>query len=157
MTVASIYMLKFFQRRRKENAWGKHWFQMASKMKRSQDHWVRGLCLSSGILNKYKAQRFGNWMFPSSGEGRERHTLLGPLERARLDYTLWSSDWGKQQSRRLSPLAWRRKQIQFPKKIFFYLEFRTMNKVHKPSDSECYTRTPTSEPFVFYRVVLRYS
>jgi hypothetical protein len=29
-----------------------------------------------------------------------------------------------------------------------YLEFRTMDKVHKPSDSECYT--PSSEPFRFY-------
>jgi hypothetical protein len=30
-----------------------------------------------------------------------------------------------------------------------YLEIRTMDKVHKPSDSECYM--PSSEAFGFYR------
>jgi hypothetical protein len=32
--------------------------------------------------------------------------------------------------------------------FYSYLEFGTMDKVHKPSDSECYT--PLSEPFRFY-------
>jgi hypothetical protein len=31
--------------------------------------------------------------------------------------------------------------------FYSYLEFRTMNKVQKPSDSDCYT--PSSEPFRF--------
>jgi hypothetical protein len=35
------------------------------------------------------------------------------------------------------PLTWGRKRIQFPKRrIFYYLEFRTIHKVQKPSDSE---------------------
>jgi hypothetical protein len=32
-----------------------------------------------------------------------------------------------------------------------YLEFRTMVKIHKPSDSECYT--PWAELFAFYQYV----
>jgi hypothetical protein len=32
-----------------------------------------------------------------------------------------------------------------------YLEFRTMNKANKPSDSERYT--PSSEPFRFYSLI----
>jgi hypothetical protein len=36
------------------------------------------------------------------------------------------------------PSTWRRKQIQFPKRcIFFYSEFRTKDKVQKPSNSQC--------------------
>jgi hypothetical protein len=41
---------------------------------------------SSGILNNYKTQRFGNWMCPFSGEEREAHTLLDSLERATLNH-----------------------------------------------------------------------
>jgi hypothetical protein len=29
-----------------------------------------------------KTRRFGNWLFLSSGKGKETPTLLGPLERA---------------------------------------------------------------------------
>jgi hypothetical protein len=37
----------------------------------------------------------------------------------------------------------------FQNVVFFsYLEFWTMDKVHKSSDSECYV--PSSEPFIFY-------
>jgi hypothetical protein len=47
---------------------------------------------------------------------------------------------------------WERKQIQFPKRrIFQYLEFRTMDEVHKRSDSECYK--PPSEAFSFQLVL----
>jgi hypothetical protein len=46
------------------------------------NHWACGL--PSGILNYLRTQRFGNWMFPSSGERRETPTVLGPLERANL-------------------------------------------------------------------------
>jgi hypothetical protein len=28
----------------------------------TENHWVCGLCPSSGILNKLKTQRFGNWI-----------------------------------------------------------------------------------------------
>jgi hypothetical protein len=59
--------------------------------------------------------------------------MLGPLE----------------SSRRLPSLTWGRKQVQFPKRcVFWYLEFRTMDKVHKPSNSECYTAS--SEFFGLY-------
>jgi hypothetical protein len=38
-----------------------------------------------------------------------------------------------------------RSSVQLPKRLFSsYLEFRTIGKVQKPSDSECYT--PSSEP-----------
>jgi hypothetical protein len=44
--------------------------------------------------------------------------------------------YGTQQSRCLPPFTWGRKQIHFPKRcVFFYLEFRTMDKVQKPSYS----------------------
>jgi hypothetical protein len=33
-----------------------------------------------------------------------------------------------------------------------YLEFLTMDKVQKPSDSECYT--PSSEPFIIYSYII---
>jgi hypothetical protein len=60
-------------------------------------------------------------MFPSSGEEKETPTLLGSIERANnnhrtsFHYVIYSS----------------------------YLEFGTMDKVHKPSHSECYTLVRT--------------
>jgi hypothetical protein len=36
----------------------------------------------------------------------------------------------------LFPLTWGWKQIQFPKLFFYFLEYRTMDEVQKPSDSE---------------------
>jgi hypothetical protein len=42
---------------------------------------------------------------------------------------------------------WRRKKIQFPKRCV-RLEYRTMDKVQKPSNPMCYT--PSSEPFKIY-------
>jgi hypothetical protein len=39
------------------------------------------------------------------------------------------------------------KQIQFPKHcVFLYLEFRTMDKVQKPSNSVCYHCQNPSDP-----------
>jgi hypothetical protein len=55
----------------------------------TQSYWVSGICPSSGILDIRKQKLFGNWMFPSSGEGRETPTLLGPLERANLSHFRW--------------------------------------------------------------------
>jgi hypothetical protein len=51
-------------------------------------------------------------LFPSSGEGRESPTLLGPVILR------------GQQSRCLPPLTWGRKSIQFLKRyvLYFYLE-----------------------------------
>jgi hypothetical protein len=45
-----------------------------------------------------------------------------------------------------SPFTWGRKQVQFPKcRVFYSLEYRSMKKVQKSSNSVCYT--PSSEPF----------
>jgi hypothetical protein len=42
------------------------------------------------------------------------------------------------------------KQIKFPKRhVFQYLEFRTMDKVLRPSNFGCYT--PSSKPFRLLR------
>jgi hypothetical protein len=51
----------------------------------TQNYWVSGHFTSSGILNNYKTRRFRNWdLFPSSDEGRQTPTLLGPSEIANL-------------------------------------------------------------------------
>jgi hypothetical protein len=43
----------------------------------------------------------------------------------------------------------------FPNVVFSsYLEFRTMDKVQKPRDFQCYTRSTSSEPFRFYRIIV---
>jgi hypothetical protein len=44
-----------------------------------QSHWVYGLCPSSRILNNQKAVFRKLDLFPSSGEGKETPTVLGPL------------------------------------------------------------------------------
>jgi hypothetical protein len=48
-----------------------------------QNYLVSGLYPLSGILNTRK-QHFGNWMFSSSGEGRETSILFGPFQKANL-------------------------------------------------------------------------
>jgi hypothetical protein len=51
----------------------------------TKNHWVCGLCPSSGILNNYKTTTFRKLdLFPSPGEGWETPILLGPLERVKL-------------------------------------------------------------------------
>jgi hypothetical protein len=45
----------------------------------SQNHWVCGLCPSSEILNNEETTFPKLDFFPSSGEGRETPTALGPL------------------------------------------------------------------------------
>jgi hypothetical protein len=50
----------------------------------TENYWIFGLYPSSGIL-KTRTQRFGNWMFPSLGEG-ETPTLLGTSEKANLNH-----------------------------------------------------------------------
>jgi hypothetical protein len=47
-----------------------------------------------------------------------------------------------------TPFTWGQKQTYFPKRFLWYLEFRLINKIQKPSNSECCT--PSSEPFWFY-------
>jgi hypothetical protein len=52
----------------------------------TQNHWVYGLCPSSGSLNTRKHNFFSKLgLFPSSGDRRETHALLGPLESANLN------------------------------------------------------------------------
>jgi hypothetical protein len=44
------------------------------------NHWVCGLCPSSGTLNNYKTREL--YLFPFSGKGNEISTPLGPSEEA---------------------------------------------------------------------------
>jgi hypothetical protein len=48
----------------------------------NQNHWVSGLCPSSGILETRKNNFWILDSFPPSGERRELLTPLGPSERA---------------------------------------------------------------------------
>jgi hypothetical protein len=51
----------------------------------AQNYWVFRLCPSSGILKTTKYY-FGNWICFRRQERGETPTLLGPLERANLNY-----------------------------------------------------------------------
>jgi hypothetical protein len=83
-------------------------------------------------------------VFTSSGEGREAQTLLGPLEIANLNHG--NQFFLRDTTQSPSPADGSRSSIR---NVFFtsYLEFRTMGKVLRPSDSE--RHTPSSEPFTF--------
>jgi hypothetical protein len=66
-------------------------------------------------------RRFGNWICFRL-QVRKKDTQLGPLKRANLN----------------------------PKRrVFYYLEFRTIEEVQKPSNSVCHP--PSSEPFRIYK------
>jgi hypothetical protein len=66
-------------------------------------------------------------LLPSLSEKKESPALLGSLER-------------------ITSIS--RKKELFPKRyVFQFLQFQTMDEVHKPIDSECYT--PSSEPLRF--------
>jgi hypothetical protein len=57
----------------------------------TQNYWATGLWLSPGFLNIQENTTFQKLdLFPFSGEGRETHTLLGPLESANLHH--WTLD-----------------------------------------------------------------
>jgi hypothetical protein len=98
-------------------------------------HSVSGLCQSSGILNTRNHDILETGLFPSSGERKETPTLLGTSDIANLDH---GAEEGNRSSFR---------NVEFSS----YLELRTIEKVHKTSDSECYI--PSSEPFIFNYVV----
>jgi hypothetical protein len=51
----------------------------------TQNYWGSRLCPSSGIKNYNPTFRKLD-LFPSSGEERKTHTLLGPLERDSLNH-----------------------------------------------------------------------
>jgi hypothetical protein len=69
-------------------------------------------------------------LFPSSGEGRGLVPSEGPN---RVDVSLFSPEDGKRSNFR---------NLMFSS----YLEFFTMDKVHKPSDSENKSRVPCFQP-----------
>jgi hypothetical protein len=54
----------------------------------TQNYYVSGLYLSLSIPNNYKTAFQKVNLFPSSGERRETPTLLVPLERANLSYSI---------------------------------------------------------------------
>jgi hypothetical protein len=95
-----------------------------------------GFCTSSGILNNWRTRRYRNWISFRLQVKREKHTLLGRLERDDLSYwtTEVSSFWGTRQSRTLSPppppFTWGREWVQFPKLCF--LVFRISDDGQKP-------------------------
>jgi hypothetical protein len=70
---------------------------------------------------------------------RERH-LLDPVGRTNLNH--WTIQWlrlalSRGPHRCLPPFTWGWKLIQDPKRcVFWYLEFRRMKEVQKPSNSE---------------------
>jgi hypothetical protein len=51
----------------------------------------------------------------------------------------------------LHAFTWRRKRIEFPKRRFLVLKFRTIYKVQCPSNFECHT--PSSESFRSYILI----
>jgi hypothetical protein len=84
----------------------------------AQNEWVCGLCQSQGILNNWKTHRFGNW------------TCFRLQIRGGIHLLCWVSGLTG--------------SVVFSS----YLEFRAMDKVLKPIDSECFTTSP--EPFRIY-------
>jgi hypothetical protein len=97
-------------------------------------------------------QRVGNWIcFRPQVKGWEIHTLLGPSIRKWLRVALSN---GPNRVGISHPFTWGRKQIQFPTRCVpsvLFLEHRTMDKVQKPGNSECYTAS--SEPFRIYMFI----
>jgi hypothetical protein len=81
----------------------------------TQNYWVPGLCLSSGILNTRKHSISETQFVSVLRWGEETPTLLGPLERDNLN-----SYW----------IEVRRKQIQFSKPCF--LVFRIKDDGQSP-------------------------
>jgi hypothetical protein len=137
-----------------------------------QNYWVFGLFSSSGILESTTCRKLD--LFPSSGEdgGEDTypHCQLGPLERANLNHwtplsdlhsylIIWDQvnsadnqklhnkncDEGAQLSRCLLPHLHLRTETDPVSETSCSLEYQTMEKVQKPSNSVCYA--PSSEPF----------
>jgi hypothetical protein len=100
------------------------------------NHCVSGLCPSFGILNNLKIQCFGNWICFRLQAIAGRHLICwvpGSLIWLALSKgpNIVAVSTPSSQDRNWSRF-W---SIAFPN----YLEYRTMHKVHKLSDSECYT------------------
>jgi hypothetical protein len=111
----------------------------------TQSYWVCGLCPSCGILNNRKTQRFWNWISFRVQVRVGKHLpcwvqlLRSALSKGsnRLDVSVPSPEDGNRSNFRNAVFSVR-------------LGFWTMNKIHKPSDSECYTTS--SEHFRCYRM-----
>jgi hypothetical protein len=86
----------------------------------------------------YKTRRFGNWACFRPQVRRKTPTQLGPVERANLN--IWT-----QLSRCSRP---RLRMQKISSRVLYFLEYRTMEKIQKPSNSEFYT--PSYEPFRIY-------
>jgi hypothetical protein len=87
-------------------------------------------------------------LFPSSSEVGEDTYAVGPLRKSKSPITepVTESQWWRLALSEgpkwgvFSNFTWGRKQIQFPKRrVFYSLEYRTMEKVQKPSNSVLYT------------------
>jgi hypothetical protein len=73
----------------------------------------------------------------------EAPVLFGPLERIQWFKLALSKGLNRVG---VSPLTWGQKQVQFPKLyILQFLEYRTLDEVQKPNNSECYA--PSLEQF----------
>jgi hypothetical protein len=105
----------------------------------SQKSWVSGLRPSCGILKKLRTHRFGNLISFRPHVRGETPTQL------RLALSKGPNSVG------VSLLTWGREQIQFPKCcVFWFLEYRVMDKVQKLSNSKYYT--PFSGLFRIYEM-----
>jgi hypothetical protein len=99
-------------------------------------------------LKSNKKTTFGKLdLFLSSCEGRETPTVLGPLGRA--DLNNWPAP-SRDPTGKASPSTHLGTEEDPASETLFYcyLEYRTTNKVYKPSDSECYA--PLSVPTGIY-------
>jgi hypothetical protein len=82
----------------------------------TQNYWAFGLCPPSSITEtrKHNVSETSSVSFLRWGGWQDTYSVEFP-----------------------PPFSWGRKQIQFPKRcVFYFLEYRTMDKVQKPSNSE---------------------
>jgi hypothetical protein len=93
-----------------------------------RNFWVSGLYPSSGIWRNTTFRKLD--LFPSSG--KKTPTQLGPLERANVNHCLL-------------PPFYLRTETDPVSETSCSFKYRTMDKVHKPRNSLCYS--PSSQPF----------
>jgi hypothetical protein len=110
---------------------------------------MKGLCPSFGFSKK----SYGNWTcYRLQVRGGGTPTLLGSLEELTRPFLALLRLALSKEPNRVGvslPSPEDGNRSSFRNFVFcYYLEFRTMNKVQKPSHSECYT--PLSEPFRRY-------
>jgi hypothetical protein len=123
----------------------------------TQNYWVSGLCPSSGIINNYNAQRFENWIcFRLQVRGKETPTLLGPLERANLQFAVSK---GSNTIDASLPLPEDGNRTSFRNDIFSSIQnSERWPKSRNPAiliNSECFPAS--SESFRFYELYSRSS